>query len=206
MAENSNDRNRALALAGVFQAGALVARTARMGRCEPAQMRQILGTLFTFDAEDVESVFGSLVGIRPGLTLLAEQLANPPDRDLTRYAVSMLHHAGTVVKRRDLAVEIRTGLEATQSRLAHFDVDHDNIVAGLADVYGRTISRLSPRVMVKGDPQHLSQPGVANAVRALLLAGIRSGVLWHQCGGGRVRLLLGRRGLVRAAQDLLAAV
>ena len=81
-----------------------------------------------------------------------------------------------------------------------------DFVAGLADVYARTISKLSPRVMVKGDPQHLSQAEVANAVRALLLAGIRSGVLWHQCGGGRLRLLLGRRGLVRAAHDLLAAV
>lgn len=169
-------------------------------------MNHVLGTLFTFDAPDVASVFGSIDGIRPGLTLLAGQLANPQDRDLTRYAVSMLHHAGTVVKRVGLAIEIRTRLEATQQRLAHFDVDHDNIIAGLADVYSQTISRLSPRVMVKGDPQHLSQPSVANAVRALLLAGIRSGVLWHQCGGGRLRLLLGRRVLVRAAQDLLHVV
>ena len=206
MGDSSTDRNRALALAGVFQAGSLVGQTAREGRADPLQMNQVLGTLFTFDVPEVNDVFGSLTGIRPGLELLAEQLLNPRDRDLTRYAVSMLHHAGTLLKRSDLASEIRTGLETTKVRLAHYDIDHDNIVAGLADVYTRTISTLSPRVMVKGDPHFLSQPGVANTVRALLLAGIRSGVLWHQCGGGRLRLLLGRRGLVRAAQDLLGAV
>lgn len=206
MVENRNDRNRALALAGVFQAGALVGQTAREGRADSAQLCQVLGTLFTFDAGSVERVFGSTAGLQPGLRLLSEQLSNPRDRDLTRYAVSMLHHAQTLLRRSDLAQVVRAGLEQTRLRLEHYEIGHDNIVAGLADVYSRTISTLSPRVMVKGDPHYLSQPQVANMVRALLLAGIRSGVLWHQCGGGRLRLLLGRRGLVRAAQDLLAAV
>ncbi len=204
MAKNKTDLNRALALAGVFQAAGLVSQVAREGQSDPLRMDQSLRTLFAIDADDVEAVYGSARSLTGGLELLIEQLRAPQDRDLTRYVVSLLHHASTVLKRPDIADQIREGLTITQARLEHFDICHENILAGLAEIYSQTISSLSPRIMVRGDPNHLSKPAVANSIRALLLAGLRSGVLWHQCGGGRLKLLLGRKSLIKAAQDLLA--
>jgi high frequency lysogenization protein len=42
-------------------------------------------------------------------------------------------------------------------------------------------------------------------VRALLLAGMRAAVLWHQCGGSRLKLIIQRRPLLECAKGLLAA-
>jgi len=43
---------------------------------------------------------------------------------------------------------------------------------------------------------------VANRIRALLLAGIRSAVLWYQLGGRRWRLVVYRRRIQHTAANL----
>lgn len=58
----------------------------------------------------------------------------------------------------------------------------------LARLYQDTISKLSFRIHVAGNPEYLRDHAVADQIRALLLAGIRSAVLWHQLGGRRWHL------------------
>ena len=65
-----------------------------------------------------------------------------------------------------------------------------------------TVSTLQPRVMVNGDPARLADGAIANQIRALLLAGMRSAVLWRQCGGTRLGLLFGRRKLATLARRI----
>jgi len=58
-------------------------------------------------------------------------------------------------------------------------------------------------VYVKGNPTHLQQESHASCVRACLLAGVRSAVLWKQCGGSRIKLLFSRQRLIaQANRDL----
>jgi len=72
----------------------------------------------------------------------------------------------------------------------------------LGQLYADTLSTMRPRIMVKGNPQYLGQPGVVAEVRSLLLAAIRSAVLWRQKGGNYFDLFL-RRGALLAAVDAL---
>jgi len=65
------------------------------------------------------------------------------------------------------------------------------------------VRTLRPRIKVSADPVILENPGNQNLIRALLLAAIRAAVLWRQCGGGRLALVLRRRALVEAAGRLL---
>jgi len=69
----------------------------------------------------------------------------------------------------------------------------------LAGLYQDTISTLSYRIQVQGKVEYLKDDDVANKIRALLLAGIRSAVLWYQLGGRRWRLLIYRRRVQEAA-------
>ncbi|MDX1397057.1 MAG: DUF489 family protein [Oceanospirillum sp.] len=48
----------------------------------------------------------------------------------------------------------------------------------------------------------MRQNSNAEKVRALLFAGIRSAILWHQLGGRRWKLLLGRKKILRALDDV----
>jgi high frequency lysogenization protein len=60
--------------------------------------------------------------------------------------------------------------------------------------------------MVAGEQRHLSDPENADRIRAVLLAGIRSAVLWRQCGGVRWKLLFHRGRLQQEARRLLKSL
>jgi high frequency lysogenization protein len=73
----------------------------------------------------------------------------------------------------------------------------------IAGLYTRTISTLSPRIVINGRPQHLQVDRTVNWIRTLLFAGLRSAVLWRQMGGGRFSLMFGRKKMLEQAQTLL---
>jgi high frequency lysogenization protein len=80
---------------------------------------------------------------------------------------------------------------------------HPDVVAALGGLYAETISTLRPRVMVQGNPHYLGQAGVVAEIRALLLAALRSAVLWRQSGGSLLDFLLRRREMAGAVDALL---
>ena len=194
-----------MALAGIFQAAALTQQVARRGVADSDAAETSIRSLFKIDAEDVRDVYGGTSGLRIGLRRLIDQLQGSASRDieLTGYAVALIQLERRLVRRSEMSAAIAAGIEQTAQRLQHFPVTHSNIVAQLADIYKSTVSRLTPRIMVKGEPLHLANPEQANRIRALLLAGIRSAVLWRQCGGRRSQVIFGRRKLVRTANYLL---
>jgi high frequency lysogenization protein len=57
--------------------------------------------------------------------------------------------------------------------------------------------------MVNGEQDYLSRPEIANKIRALLLAGIRSAILWKQCGGTRWKFLFFRKKIQNELKNLL---
>ena len=111
-----------------------------------------------------------------GLIALREQLT-PPDREqlqIPKYALSLLVLAGKLGKDQDTLDIISEGIQQAQEKLSLYDHDHSNQIAAMADLYRQSISNISPRIMVKGQPLFLQNPDTQNRIRALLLAGIRS--------------------------------
>jgi high frequency lysogenization protein len=202
----NNDKDRALAFAGILQALQLVQSSAYGKPYDFKSFQSTLSSVLLIDAATVEQVYGGVAGVKSGLRLLKTQLMSDrkkPDAELSRYLVVLLHLERKLSKRADLLNKLTEGIERAQKQLEHFDISHSNVVAGLADTYAQTISTLQPRIMVKGDPTRLTEADVANQIRALLLAAMRSAVLWRQCGGTRLGLLLRRRKLADAAAGLL---
>ena len=78
------------------------------------------------------------------------------------------------------------------------------MLASLGSLYADTISHLKPRVMVQGNPHYLGQAGVVAEIRALLLAAVRSAVLWRQLGGSYWDFLFGRKAMIEAVDRQLA--
>ncbi len=198
--------HRTLAFAGVLQALLLVKQTAYGQSCDNDSLETSLRSVLMLDADSVEAVYGGNGGLRSGLRLIQTQLLGDrqkPDPELSRYLVVLLHLERKLSKRDDLLERLRTGIEHAQRQSEHFDIQHPNVLAAFADTYSDTISTLRPRIMVNGDPQRLQDTNVARRVRALLLAAMRSVVLWRQCGGTRLSLLLHRTKLTEHARELL---
>jgi high frequency lysogenization protein len=57
-----------------------------------------------------------------------------------------------------------------------------------------------------GEKHILQNPVNANKIRALLLAAIRSTVLWRQKGGKRWHFLWSRNKILRTAKQLIAQI
>ena len=201
----NSERERCIALAGLFQATELASQVARRGIADTAAMEASIHSLFQVDVDSVEEVYAGLPGVTFGLKVISAQLADGKNRniDVTRYVISLLHLERKLAKRPAMLDQIGEGIKTTAGRLDHFHLLHPNILAGLAEIYSSTISQLRPRIMVQGDPLHLQNQENINRVRALLLSGIRSAMLWRQCGGGRLQILLGRKKMLSMTQSLL---
>jgi high frequency lysogenization protein len=200
------DHDRAIALAGVMQAIELVRNIAQRGQANADDTETCLNSLLQIDAASSAAIYGGIARLRTGLRLLEQQLEQPRDMELTRYAVGLLGLERKLARRPELLATLRAGIEDAIRNLPHFPVGHDNTIARFADLYLNSLSTLTPRIMVNGDPVHLNNPDNANRIRALLLAGIRAAILWRQSGGGRLTLLLRRNPLLRETRRLLASL
>ena len=198
-------RDRCIALAGVFQVAELVSRIARQGIADTSAMECSIYSLFQTDAESVEAVYGGVPNLSTGLRILASlfDIEKSRSREISRYVISLFILEKKLSKDKQLLTKIADGIKNTSERLDHFPMLHQNIVAGLAELYTKTISNLSPRIMVEGESVHLQNPDNVNRIRTLLLAGLRSAILWRQCGGGRLHLILKHRKYSETAHELL---
>jgi high frequency lysogenization protein len=85
-------------------------------------------------------------------------------------------------------------------------VVNDEVFEALAYGYQQTLSQLKPRVLVSGEQRHLSDQRNGDRIRAMLLAAVRSALLWRQAGGVRWKFLFIRAKLQREARRLLDVI
>ena len=201
-----SDIDRTLALAGIFQAAKLVFQISTTGKCVESSLESSLETLFKFDSNSTEEIYGNSNELRTGLNTLVEQMSaesKKQDMDITRYVVALLHLEKKLKKNTSMQTLIAEKLEKTREQMDYFSLTHENVLSNIGSIYQETISTLNPRIMVKGEQIYLSQQINTNKIRALLLAGIRSAVLWRQCGGNRLQFLLGRKKHIRLANEII---
>lgn len=201
--------HQVIALAGIAQAAALVQQLATTGKTDEQALETTLGSLLKTDSDTVLEIYGNdLANLRLGLNQLKAQLTGYeiayPDQ--ARYAASMVFLEKQLSDQPAMLKTISIGIERAKAQTEHFHLLHENVLANLGDIYLQTISRLQPRIMVNGVPDYLSRPDVANKIRACLLGGIRSAMLWKQCGGRRWKFLLFRQKTQTEVQRLLKLI
>lgn len=233
MAKSYEDQ--AIALAGIFQAAGLVDQIARKGLIPQNNFEASMNSIFVGSPAETADVFGGRrdlpYNLNMGLRMLVD-IADKKvqqDKDITRYALSLLHLESRLRKNPKMLNDISQGLDRIRNQARYFEesnrveqaneessdpsddrfvpgdsrYSHANVIASLASLYQETISTYSFRIQVTGEPRYLQNQDNANKIRALLLAGIRSAILWQQVGGKRWHLLLFRSKIAKAAKGLL---
>ena len=197
--------NQTIALAGLSQALQLVQQFAKRGSVDREAMAVLVASTLKVDADDAMDVYGSLAGLKPGLKQLEQQLSEPRqvDPELARYASTLIFLERQFMQQPAMieAVGVAISRAQNQAEQAGSLLD-DAVIEDLAYGYQQTLSQLQPRVIVSGEQRFLADPPTASRIRALLLAGIRSVVLWRQAGGVRWKLLFVRTRLQREARRL----
>lgn len=186
---------RALALAGVVQAAALVHRTANGQAVPAAEQQALLVSVPTHRAASYADVFPDAGAFAMGAGIATEALSGRSRTpEVLRYALQLIELArllGGVPQVVEKLGRLLDGVDPAQPDPGQ-----------LGSIYQQTISTLGKRIQVTGDPQVLRQDEVADRIRALLLAGVRLAWLWQQLGGRRWHLILRRKPLLVALRAL----
>lgn len=195
-----------IALGAVFEAALQVDKLARSGQYVEGSTQCLIRSIFERNPDDVKQIYGgSFLPLRQGMLALEAMLERDTaalQREALRYVMNLLALERQLAKRDDMLAVLGQRLDQVEKQTEHFGLLHDNVMAGLGSTYQDTLSTLRLRIQVHGDMRYLQQPDTANQIRALLLAGIRSARLWRQLGGHRWQMLLSRRKLLDAVQNV----
>lgn len=196
---NGTIDDRVLGLAGVLQALAQVRRIADTGQSEAEPVAIALASVLRLDAETAEAVYGDAQGLRPGLRLLRDHLANNArDEVLGKLALAVVQLERRFSRDDAMTAQVGAGISAAAETAASLGSSHPDVINQLAELYAGTISQLTPRIMVQGNPHYLGQAGVVAEIRSLLLAALRSAVLWRHSGGTLWDFVFRRRDMAAA--------
>ena len=200
----SDLKGQTVALAAMFQFSACVEQLAKTGHVNQKDFEVSVNSLFNQNPTNTLDVYGGIEQLETGLSFLIANLSRSPKRssDCIRYVMGILHLQKQLSKRSSMLDIISKRLDKSRLQVEHFSMTHENVIAGLADIYTDTISTFSFRIQVIGEYQFLQQTRIANQIRTLLFAGVRSAVLWRQLGGNRLKAIYQRTAILETARSL----
>jgi len=199
--------NITIALAGMLQAITLIRELTQTGKLQESAFKASLHSIFQTQPRDILSVYGGLPGIQLGLTNVI-QFASKEAKDplQNRYLLSLIHLQKKLAYSPKTLKILADRLKQVQKQVDYFSLTHPTVIANLADIYQTTMSAFRFRIIMLGNQRILNVRENMDKVRALLLAGIRSAVLWRQMGGSRLQLLFSRAKLKIAAEKILSQI
>jgi len=213
-------RDQTIALAALYQAIQTIDTLARTGSALENDIHTCINSLFIFDAPNTESIYGSIMDLKSGLTGLVKQLNGESYRDeenqsnqsankktnlhLAQYAIGVMHLQKKLAKDKKLLETVTARLEVAQRQSELFSSTlHSNVLANIADIYSDSISTLAAKIMIQGEQSHLSNPSIVNKIRSLLLAAVRAAILWNQLGGRRWHIIFRRNKILEMAKNIV---
>jgi len=210
-----------VALASVAQSAALVAKLALHGNASQTEILASVNPLLVLNPSSEADVYPNLGHLNLGLRTLDDmfnQVRSPENVSLVRYTLGMLLLRNKLDANPNMQAKIRDRLQSIQPLLltpenatpwrmeetekTDEQMRQEQTFEQIAALYQDTISTLAQRIQVQGQADYLQNEYVSNRVRSLLLAGIRSAVLWHQLGGRRWRLIFYRKRVQETASRL----
>ncbi len=210
MTYTQQERDRTVALAAVMQASHLVHNIATTGMADEAAITPLLESLLITEAESTDAVYGGISNLKTGLAQLNIQLVKTKTKhELTQiqYAVNLLRLERKLAKNAAVMAIINREIEQLPQHIDYFgEITNPQVIAKLAEAYKQSISNLTPFIKVYGEARFLENTQHANLVRALLLAGIRAAILWHQKGGRYWQLLFQATKIETITSELQASL
>jgi high frequency lysogenization protein len=199
-----------LALAGIYQSAELVRQIAQHGSIgyqDTSAFEASINSILKIDANSTAEVYGGLRGVKMGLKTLVTHLhretSTGQEQALMRYILSIMILERKFVKRKELMREIRLGVEHAIALTQVYEPTHPHIVIHLGELYGETLEKVRYPIPILGEAHHIEKGNNLHKILALILAGLRSAVLWRQKGGNRWQFIWSRHRILQTAQHFL---
>ena len=207
---NSKYHHIAIALAGVTQCASLIPQLANTGVCNNTLYQIAIKSIFNTSPKTTDDVYDGIINIKTGLETLISLLSSNQKQQVEniRYLFGALSVTSKLLKNNDALGKIDQRLQRISGLYSDMNQETisnhvDDLSYSLAGIYSDIISPLSTKIKVVGKAEYLQNSLVQAKVRASLLGCVRSAILWYQVGGSRWQILLGRKRICNAAQELL---
>ncbi len=197
-----------LALAGLIQSVSLVKEIAQTGKANDAAYQASINSIFQTNPNNILEIYEGLPGIKLGLEKLL-QIFGPQvksSKSLMHYVLSLLYLQKKISRSTKLQNQLIQRIQQAKKQVDYFHLTHPTVISNLADTYLNTISPFKFRIIIWGTERSLSVTENMDKIRALLLSGIRSAVLWRQMGGSRLQLIFSRGKIKAMAEKILEEI
>ena len=204
-----------IALAAVAQCASLANSLAINGTVPNIELITSIEPLLVFDSSSINDIYPRITDLGFGLRIIQKTFSNRQDQEdpnVVRHTLGLLSLRNKLIANQQMQTRIREGLQEIAEISELNDIkehksemsylQQDRLFEHLAALYQDTISKLPYRIKIHGKRENLENERVANRIRALLLGGIRSAVLWYQLGGRRWRLVFYRKRVHETAGNI----
>ncbi len=205
-------RDKTLALAAVFQAAGLANELARRGQADAAAESFLMQSTLVMDTDDVSLIYPDRDGLTRGLTwlegcLLDQGRGLEHAGEIIRLALAIMQVERHFERSPAVQDQLRGRLLAIQHQRALSPGMNQAELAGqLGSAYVDSLGSLGFRVQIRGDARQLQSPGMAERIRAVLLAGVRAVWLWQRLGGRRWHLIFTRSQILQEIRAIAKSV
>jgi len=206
------NRDKTLALAAIFQAAGLANELARKGSTDSSVEAFLTQTVLVMDTDNVSEIYPSIDGLKPGLRwlegcLLEQGRGLQNAGEIIRIALGVIQVEGQFNEHEGVQNTLRTRLEnINRQRVMNPDMSSTELNNLLGSAYVDSLGQLRFRVQIRGDAKQLQAPGMAERIRAILLAGVRAAWLWRRLGGRRWHLIFTRGQILREIREIAKSV
>ena len=206
------NRDKTLALAAIFQAAGLANELARKGSTDSSVEAFLTQTVLVMDTDNISEIYPSIDGLKPGLRwlegcLLEQGRGLQNAGEIIRIALGVIQVEGQFSQHEGVQNTLRTRLEnINRQRVMSPDMSSTELNNLLGSAYVDSLGQLRFRVQIRGDAKQLQAPGMAERIRAILLAGVRAAWLWRRLGGRRWHLIFTRGQILREIREIAKSV
>ena len=196
-------KNETIALGAIYQASSEIKKVAWQGEINNKLIEPLIHSVYQTTSDEIEEIYINIKRLNTGLDFLRQQLVGDAfsrDGEVTRYFEAI----GILVKNMKKNSSIVDNLRDELSKFS-LDINQENLTEHatfLSNLYLKTVSKISPRIIVNGDNKYLKDNSNASMIRALLLSAIRSYILWEQSGGSKFRIFIFRKKIAKLAITL----
>ncbi|KPH65007.1 lysogenization regulator [Pseudoalteromonas porphyrae] len=197
------NEHQVMALAAMCQVAKQVQKIAQFGSSNDYELEKLFTSIVQTSPDSPSDVYQGTENLRDGYKSLLDQLSagEKKDVEIVKYVGGLMQLERALSAKPSSLAELGKSIDDIKRRLDHFSVTDDTVVAALADIYSKVLSPLGHRIQVYGKPDLLKQQLIQHKIRALLLAGIRSAVLWRQMGGKRRHFFFSKKSIIAIAKN-----
>lgn len=206
-----------IALAGLFQAAAQIQRVARFGTVDEHAIAPLMRALVITNPATVEDIYepkNLLPGLNQLLTsLYPKEAAQPKNAELIKVAFSIMSLESNLEKQTMIFDQLDREVDELREKVLsihpNYETAEDNILVDYeviklySKIYSNLISPNFPKLIIYGEESNLRRTEFQEMIRALLLAGIRASILWHQMGGKRYSLMFRYKDIIDCAREII---